>query len=150
MRRRRTLTISAPAWLVAVACVVGVGAVAGLILSARSTPSLSPTPPELATTTTNSPGQRPGRGTGFGGDLGITFTGTASLAERRALLAACGSLPGVIAWTLTPDGGGLMTIPFDQEFGVTNAQKTKDQADRVRIYACVKASPLVTHTIEAE
>jgi hypothetical protein len=64
------------------------------------------------------------------------------------VLAACGSLPGVIGWTLTADAAGQMTIPFAGEVDVSDAQKAKDQADRENIFGCLKASPIVARTVE--
>lgn len=85
---------------------------------------------------------------GYGGALIVTFTQEASPTDRTDVLATCGRLPGVSSYAMTAQGTGTMTIPPAGEIGANNAVKAQHQAERQRIYACVKASPLVASTVE--
>jgi hypothetical protein len=85
---------------------------------------------------------------GYGGTVQVTFAPTATAAERAAVMTMCGSLPGVTASTINPDGTGSITGPPAGEGGVDEATVALHQAQRQRINACLTGSPFVARAVE--
>jgi len=78
----------------------------------------------------------------------ITFAPTATAADRATVMPRCGSLLGVTATSTDPDGRGSSTGPPAGESGVSKATLALHQAQRRRIYGCLKGSPFVASTLE--
>jgi hypothetical protein len=124
------MRLSTPRWLLALVGLIAVaGLTAGLWATFRSNAAHHPH-------------------AGYGGSITITFVSTAAAADRASVMSTCGSLPGVTATSMNPDGTGSITGPPAGESGVSKATLALHQVQRQRIYACLKGSRFVASTLE--